>query len=124
MSEKRAAIAECYGEAFADLPLDLPAPAPSGDTHAWHLYVVRLREETPMRRDDFIAQMATAGVGCSVHFIPLHKHPYWRQRYSLSDQAFPVASREFERVASLPIFFSMTDAQVLKVINAVRQVLA
>jgi len=124
MAGKRAAIAACYEDAFADLPLDLPAPAPSGDTHAWHLYVVRLREKTPMRRDDFIAQMATASVGCSVHFIPLHKHPYWRQRYSLLDQAYPVASREFKRVASLPIFSSMTDAQVSKVIDAVRQVLA
>jgi dTDP-4-amino-4,6-dideoxygalactose transaminase len=124
MAGKRAAIAACYDAAFADLPLDLPAPAPSGDTHAWHLYVVRLRGEAPLRRDDFIAQMATAGVGCSVHFIPLHKHPYWRQRYSLPDQAYPVASREFERVVSLPIFSSMSDAQVLKVIDAVRQVLA
>lgn len=82
-----------------------------------------LPPDAALPRDDFITQMAKAGVGCSVHFIPLHKHPYWRDRYSLFDENFPVASREFERVVSLPIFSSMTDFQVSKVVSAVRQVL-
>lgn len=123
MRNRRADIADRYDEAFSDLPLGLPAHALSGDSHAWHLYVVRLRDEAPVDRDGFIEAMAEAGVGCSVHFIPLHKHPYWRDTYSLKDNDFPAATREFERVASLPIFSSMTDEQVNRVITTVREVL-
>ena len=119
MRERRDAIAARYTEAFAGLPLQLPLDAPEGDSHAWHLYVVRLDGGARVDRDEFIAGMAAAGVGCSVHFIPLHMHPYWREQYRLADQQFPVATAEFARVASLPIFSSMTDQQVDKVIRAV-----
>lgn len=123
MRDRRAEIAARYDEAFSDLPLDLPAHALEGNSHAWHLYVLRLRDEAPLGRDAFIEAMARAGVGCSVHFIPLHKHPYWRDAYSLDEAALPVSSREFPRVASLPIFSSMTEVQVDRVIAAVRSVL-
>lgn len=123
MRDRRAQIAACYDEAFGSLPLDLPAHAPGGDSHAWHLYVLRLRDDAPVTRNAFIDGMAQAGVGCSVHFIPLHKHPYWRDTYSLVDSALPVASREFARVASLPIFSKMTDEQVDRVTATVRKVL-
>lgn len=123
MRDKRAAIAARYDRAFADLPLDLPADAPVGDSHAWHLYVVRLTAGARVDRDAFIAEVARAGVGCSVHFIPLHMHPYWRDHCELVDDSFPVATAEFARVVSLPIFSAMTDAQVDKVIGAVRGVL-
>jgi dTDP-4-amino-4,6-dideoxygalactose transaminase len=118
MGTARGRIAAAYAEGLADLPLDLPCDAAPGDTHAWHLYVVRLREDAPLRRDAFIARLAELGVGTSVHFIPLHRHPYWRERYGLSDAQLPVASAEFERVVSLPIFSSMTQAQVERVIAA------
>ena len=68
---------------FNILPLQLPAHAPAGDTHAHHLYVVRLNDDASVSRDDFIAEMASAGIGTSVHFIPLHLHPYWRDTYKL-----------------------------------------
>lgn len=123
MRDRRAEVAARYDEAFMDLPVDLPAHALEGDSHAWHLYVLRLRHDAPVARDTFIEEMALAGVGCSVHFIPLHKHPYWRDTYSLNDAALPVASREFARVASLPIFSSMTDEQVDRVVSAVCKVL-
>ena len=123
MAARRAAIAATYGDALADLPLRLPAAAPEGDRHAWHLYVIRLSEEARLGRDDFIAEMARAGVGCSVHFIPLHRHPYWRERYGLSDADFPVATAQFERVVSLPIYSGMTAGQVERVTDTVRKVL-
>jgi len=123
MRDKRAAIAARYHEAFAGLPLQLPADAPEGDSHAWHLYVIRMTADASVARDEFIAEMAKAGVGCSVHFIPLHMHPYWREQCRLVDEQFPVATAEFSRVVSLPIFSRMTDAQVDKVIGAVRGVL-
>lgn len=124
MRDKRAAIGARYDAALAELPLDLPAHADDGDTHAWHLYVIRLAAGAGVDRDTFIAEMARAGVSCSVHFIPLHMHPYWRDKYALADSDYPIASREFERVISLPIFSSMTEAQVSRVIAAVHQVLA
>ena len=124
MRDKRAAIAARYDEAFSELPVQLPAHAIEGDTHAWHLYVSRLTDDANVERDTFIADMAKAGVGCSVHFIPLHMHPYWREQCQLDDGQFPVATTEFARVASLPIFSSMTDSQVDKVIETVRGVLS
>ncbi len=123
MRDRRAEIAARYDEAFSDVPLDLPAHPPAGDRHAWHLYVVRLREDSGHSRDAFMDAMFTEGIGCSVHFTPLHRHPYWRLTYRLEDAQFPVASREFARVASLPIFSSMTDHQVERVVSGVRRVL-
>lgn len=124
MRDKRAAIAARYDDAFAGLPLQLPAHAAEGDTHAWHLYVSRLTDDSDVDRDTFIADMAKAGVGCSVHFIPLHMHPYWRAECQLDDGQFPVATTEFARVTSLPIFSIMTDSQVDKVIETVRRTLS
>lgn len=118
MASRRATIAARYDEAFAHLPLVPPSGPRPGDAHAWHLYVIRLHDKAPVDRDNFIERMARSRVGCSVHFIPLHKHPYWRDRYRLADSDFPVASAEFERVVSLPIFSSMTDADVDRVIDA------
>lgn len=124
MAGSRAEIAQEYDRSLAGLPLDLPPHPPEGDAHSWHLYVVRLRSDATESRDAVIQGLADRGIGTSVHFIPLHKHPYWRDRYDLSDSSFPVASREFDRVISLPIFSSMTGDQVRRVVRAVRQVLA
>jgi len=124
MRDRRQHIAREYSQAFLDLPVDLPAEPGAGDSHSWHLYVIRLTKEAPIGRDGFIEQMSTAGVGCSVHFIPLHMHPYWAATYSLSNAQFPVASREFGRAVSLPIFSSMSEAQIATVIGAVRSILA
>ncbi len=123
MRERRAAIAQAYTTAFADLPVDPPVDACRGDQHAWHLYVLRLRDDAGVGRDAFIERMAARGVGCSVHFIPLHQHPYWRQEHRLTDGRFPVADAEFTRVVSLPIFSGMTAAQVDQVIAAVQDIL-
>jgi dTDP-4-amino-4,6-dideoxygalactose transaminase len=123
MAARRAQIASHYDAAFADLPLQLPAHAPQGSSHAWHLYVIRLLDRAPLRRDEFISAMADAGVGTSVHFIPLHLQPYWRDTYGLVPGDFPVASAQFERVVSLPIFSAMTPSQITQVITAVRTLL-
>lgn len=124
MRDRRAQIAEMYFDGLADLPLALPQRALPGDQHAWHLYVLRIRPDVPLGRDRFIERMAEEGVGCSVHFIPLHLHPYWRDTYGLRPEDFPVATEQFAGAVSLPIFSSMTDAQVTRVIEAAHRVLA
>jgi len=124
MRERRTAIAAHYDEHLAGLPVRLPSrPTDSGTEHAWHLYVLRLTDDAPMGRDEFIQRMSDAGVGCSVHFIPLHHHPYWRDLRGPQSPALPVADAQFERAVSIPIFSSMTDAQVARVAQAVRTVL-
>ncbi|GAB3716135.1 DegT/DnrJ/EryC1/StrS family aminotransferase [Mariniluteicoccus flavus] len=124
MADRRAAIAARYDEALADLPLQLPTHARPEDSHSWHLYMPRLQASSPLGRDDLISRMAELGVGCSVHFIPLHKQPYWRDTCGLSAADFPVAEAEFARVLSLPVFSSMTDDDVDKTIAALRQALS
>ncbi len=121
---RRETIARAYDAAFRDLPVELPAVRRPTDTHAWHLYVLRLRlEALSITRDEFIASLAEAGIGTSVHFIPLHLHPYWRDRYALRPEDFPVASSQFQRIVSLPIYPAMTDGQVDRVVATVKAVL-
>jgi dTDP-4-amino-4,6-dideoxygalactose transaminase len=121
---RRQAIARRYQEALRALPVILPPEAPEGDRHAWHLYVLRLADGAPIGRDDFIAAMAEAGIGCSVHYVPLHLQPYWRDRYQLKPEMFPHSQHAFERMVSLPIYTRMTDDDVTRVIDAVSRLLA
>lgn len=123
MRDQRASIGARYDRDLAGLPIVLPSHAAGTDQHSWHLYVIRINPEARVNREEFIARMAEAGVGCSVHFIPLHKHPYWRDRYHHNDAQFPVASSQFEEVVSLPIFSAMTPQQVDAVATAVRNIL-
>ena len=122
--QRRAQIAARYHEAFAALPLQRPAEAPTGELHAWHLYPVRLADAAPIGRDAFIERLFAAGIGCSVHYIPLHLQPYWRERYRLDAAQFPRSQRAYERLASLPIYTRMSDGDVERVIAAVRAAVA
>jgi dTDP-4-amino-4,6-dideoxygalactose transaminase len=124
MAARRAEIAEEYLAAFSDLPLVLPAIAEAGDVHSWHLFVVRLTDDAPMSRDVFIDQMYARAIGCSVHFIPLHRHPYWRDTYSLTPEMFPEAERAYQGAVSLPIYSGMTAEDIERVIDTVRRLLA
>lgn len=119
MHHRRSELAARYMERLADLPLQLPTGATDGNTHAWHLFIARTTKKTRVDRDELIRQLAARGVGTSVHFIPLHLHSVWRTSLNLVDEAFPVASNHFERVVSLPLFSSMTDAQLDRVIEAI-----
>jgi dTDP-4-amino-4,6-dideoxygalactose transaminase len=120
---RRAEIAARYDAAFAGLPLVRPPGPAAGDRHAWHLYVVRLADAAPLDREAFIERLFALGIGCSVHYIPLHQHPYWRERYGLDAARFPHSQRAYERMASLPIYTKMSDADVERVVAAVREVL-
>jgi dTDP-4-amino-4,6-dideoxygalactose transaminase len=120
---RREAIAARYDAALADLPLVLPPRPPTPQTHAWHLYVVRLRDDLRLTRDEVLSRMYRGGVGCSVHYVPLHLQPYWRDRYELRAERFPNSQKLFERGFSLPIYTRMTDTDQEKVIASLRKAL-
>ena len=121
--QSRQRIAAMYDAAFADLPLVLPPQPRPGDQHAWHLYALRLGDGAAIERDRFIERLFDAGIGCSVHYIPLHLHPYWRERYALRPEQFPQAHKAYERILSLPLYTRMSDADVQRVVDAVRSIL-
>lgn len=124
MRLRRQHIASVYDSAFAGLPLRCPHRARPDDVHAWHLYVIQLNlGSLHIDRDRFIELMSQAGIGCSVHFIPLHVHPYWRDRYGFTPESFPIAWETFQRAVSLPIYSGMTDADIDYVAHTVRVVL-
>jgi dTDP-4-amino-4,6-dideoxygalactose transaminase len=120
---RRIEIAQAYHAAFAGLPLITPPDAKAGDLHAWHLYPLRTSDAAKAGRDTLIEQLFAAGIGCSVHYIPLHLQPYWRDRYGLRAEDFPHSQRAYERMLSLPIYTRMTDADVQRVAAAVRRAL-
>lgn len=122
--KRREEMAAFYDEALKSLPLYLPPKAPSGDVHSWHLYVIRLRDEVKVSRDRFIEMMAEKGIGCSVHFIPLHLHPYWRDTYKLHPNDFPNALNVYERAVSLPLYTKMSAMDQERVVSAVQEILA
>lgn len=123
MLRRRQEIARRYSSAFNQLP-QLQTPVSKDDVeHSWHLYVVRLNLDLlAIDRGEFIAELGKRGVGASVHFIPLHMFTYYRETYSLRDEAFPVASREFGRYLSLPIHSSMADHDIEDVIAIVTDI--
>ena len=121
--QRRAAIAARFDMAFAGLPLITPPGPAAGDLHAWHLYALRLGKDAAITRDRFIESLFEQGIGCSVHYIPLHLHPYWRDRYQLQAAQFPHSQLAYERLISLPIYTRMSDADVDRVIAAVRRAL-
>jgi dTDP-4-amino-4,6-dideoxygalactose transaminase len=121
--QRREQLAAAYDEALAGLPvLRPPRPSP-GDQHSWHLYVLRLLDAAGIHRDRFIERLFEAGIGCSVHYIPLHLHPYWRDRYGLRPEMFPHSQHAYERMVSLPLYTRMTEAEVERVAAAVRAAL-
>lgn len=122
--ERRQWIAKQYNDAFADMPLRRPCLRRPEDMHSWHLYILRLNlEELRLTRDDFIREMYARGIETSVHFKPLHQHPYWRKRYGLKPEDFPVANSLANRVVSLPIYPAMSDADTCRVAEAVTGIL-
>ena len=122
-AQRRGEIAARYDAAFAGLPLVAAPLAPAGDLHAWHLYVLRLAPDAGIGRDAFIEALFDAGIGCSVHYIPLHLQPYWRDRYHLQPGDFPASQHAYEQMLSLPIYSRMNDADTESVIAAVRGLL-
>jgi len=121
---RRSEIAALYRECFAGVEeLQLPAERPEV-RHAWHLFVIRARDRQGAGlRDRVIQALADRGIGASVHFIPLHYHPYYAARCRARPGAFPVAERAHEAAVSLPIYPGMRASEVRRVANTVKSAL-
>ncbi len=123
MWRRRREIAGRYAAALRTNPA-LQTPADREDSqHAWHLYMLRLNlDSLCIDRAEFIEALKARNIGTSVHFIPLHLHPYYRETYGFRPDDFPVANREYLREISLPIYSKMSDADVNDVIAAVLEI--
>jgi perosamine synthetase len=117
LRDKRAKIAQKYNEAFQD-DKNIVTPCVKDDREtAWHLYVIKIDN-----RDEVIEKLKSAGVGCSVHFIPIHKHPYYKETYHYKNEDYPVANAVFEKSLSLPIYPDMSEEEVDFVIKKVKEI--
>jgi dTDP-4-amino-4,6-dideoxygalactose transaminase len=120
--EARRRIASRYHEAFGELAeLQIPR-CPPDVQHGWHLYFIQLElERLRVNRSEFVEALKKEGIGTSVHFIPLHLHPFYRDTFGYQPADYPHASAAFWRIVSLPIYPKMTEVDVRDVIVAVRK---
>jgi perosamine synthetase len=125
MRRRREAIAARYGETLADVEeVELP-PADADRIHAWHLFPIRLRlERLTVSRNALLDELKQAGIGCSVHWRPLHLHPYYAERFGWRPEDFPVATALWERLISLPLFPGMLDEQIQYVTDTLKALCA
>jgi len=124
LAERRRALAARYATLLGDVDaFQLPTERPDRRS-SWHLYALRLRPDAPVGRDELIEELGRAGIGTSVHWMPLHLHPYYEQTYRLRPGDLPVASAEWERLVSLPIYPSMTEAEQERVAATLRGIIA
>lgn len=123
--QRRQQIAHRYTQAFAMIDaLQPPTERPEVE-HAWHLYVLRLRlDQLNICRGKFIEELNALGIGSSVHFIPIHVHPYYRDKYGYQPEDFPVAFSNYQRLISLPMNTRLTDDDVDRVIDTVTDIVA
>ncbi len=118
LRQKREAIAKRYIEAFKDNP-NIALPVIKKDrTTSWHLFVVKVPN-----RDKVIEELKSRGVGCSVHFIPVHKHPYYKEKFGYKDSDYPVANKVYKQSLSLPIYPDMSEEEVNYVIKNLLEVI-
>ena len=121
-NERRVQMAARFDAAFADLPFDLPVRR-EDRTQNWHLYVIRLRQGAlRIDRGAVIDQLKSLNIGTSVHYVPVHMHPFYRDRLGHAPEQFPRTLDAYTRMLSLPLYPKMTDDDVQDVIDAVRHV--
>jgi len=125
MRREREAIAARYTEEMASVhEIELP-PSDPNRVHAWHLFPLRLKlESLSIDRNRFIEELKQAGIGCSVHWRPLHLHPYYKETFGWRPEDLPVASAVWVRLISLPIFPGMREEEVVLVIRTIKSLCA
>lgn len=123
--EARQRVAQQYDAAFADIP-EVRIPARTAESqHAWHLYPIRLDlQQLRIGRDEVIDRLRAAGIGTSVHFIPLHHHPYYQSTFGYSGREFPNTVGAFESLISLPIYSTLDTSAVHRVVQTLADIIA
>jgi dTDP-4-amino-4,6-dideoxygalactose transaminase len=123
--KRREAIWSRYTQAFADLQIGLPAPPAVDTRHAYHLFTILIDEaRCGLARDAFLDAMNTLRIGTGVHYLSVPEHPYYQQSYGWRPEQWPNATRIGRQTVSLPLSPKLGDAQVERIIAAVRSVLA
>lgn len=126
--KKRQTIADIYCQEFKNIPgLTIPEIRCARDDHSWHLFIVLIDSKTSINgidRDNFINKLKNRNIGTSVHYIPLHRMTYYKERYGLKPEMFPNSEWVFQRCVSLPIYSAMTDSQVNYVVDSVKNVMS
>ena len=122
--ERRAALWDRYDRLLAGLPLQTPAAPEPGTVHARHLYQVLLAPEAPLTRDELLDGLASMNIGTGVHYRGVHTHPYYRDKYGLTEDQFPVATAISDRTLSLPLSPKVTDADQDDVVEALQELLS
>jgi dTDP-4-amino-4,6-dideoxygalactose transaminase len=122
--KRRAAIWQIYNEAFADLPIELPAEPEPDTRHAYHLYTILVSDALAgIGRDEFLTAMTAAGIGVGVHYLSIPEHPVYQEKFGWRPEDYPNAMRVGRQTLSLPLSPKLTDAEVSRVIAAVRATL-
>jgi len=121
--KRRQYLANRYEKSLSDLPLTLPKNSTGSDIHSWHLYVIRVQDSANLNRDELINFLNNAGVGTSVHYTPLHRQPYWKNKYQLLNTDFPTADAIYKSMLSIPLYTAMTDQDQDLVIKALHKAL-
>ena len=121
--ERRQYLVKRYLNKLADLPLTLPSDDMNGGSHSWHLFIIRIKNDAKMNRDDLIQFLSDQGIGTSVHYVPLHRQPYWCNKYNLTNNMFPEADQAYLSMVSIPMYTAMTDEQQDRVIKALHDAL-
>ena len=120
---RRAELWERYDELLDGLPLHTPSPPEPNTRHARHLYQVLLEPAAPLDRDDLLQDLNQRNIGTGVHYRGVHLHPYYRDRYRLAAEDFPIANLISERTLSLPLSPTLTEADQDDVVSALRELL-
>ena len=122
-TKRRQNIAKRYETAFASIAQVDPLRVEPDVSHAYHLYVLRLESNAcTADREKFFKALRKENIGVNVHYIPVHTHPYYRQRFGVRDGLCPVAEAAYEQIISIPLFSGMTDQDAEDVIEAVEKV--
>ena len=121
--ERRQYLVKRYLNKLADLPLTLPPDDMNGGSHSWHLFIIRIKIDAKMNRDDLIQFLSDQGIGTSVHYVPLHRQPYWCNKYNLTNNMFPATDQAYLSMISIPLYTTMTDEQQDRVIKALHDAL-
>jgi len=120
---RRQYLVKRYFDSLSDLPIILPTDDMDGGSHAWHLFVIRVQDDSPANRDELIQILSDQGIGSSVHYVPLHRQPYWRDEYKLTTDMFQITDKAYQAMLSIPLYTAMSDKQQDRVIQVLREAL-